>query len=146
MKTQELKLIREATTPKAGGESYTLGKMYRNGLLFGQTDEDEDRFLETGKQEKVHGRTAIPRGRYRVITSYSPHFGRVLPELLSVPHFSGIRIHGGNTAEDSEGCILLGRVRTRTGIAQCADLVQRLIDLIDEAWETSRTETWIEVS
>jgi hypothetical protein len=55
------------------------------------------------------GRSAIPEGRYAVVITYSPKLEQWLPLLLNVPKFSGIRIHAGNTAEDTEGCILVGK-------------------------------------
>jgi len=64
---------------------------------------------------KVKGRSAIPEGRYAVVISYSPKFKQWLPILLGGPEFNrkwqGIRIHAGNTAKDTEGCILVGKNR-----------------------------------
>ena len=57
---------------------------------------------------KIAGRTAIPAGRYRVLITMSPRFGKLLPLLNDVPNFSGVRIHPGNKAEDTEGCLLPG--------------------------------------
>ena len=76
--------------------------------------EDKDRGLYndmTDKQVaavKVHGVTAIPYGRYQVIMSKSNRFGIVLPELLNVKGFAGVRMHVGNYPTDSEGCLLVG--------------------------------------
>lgn len=141
---QLFKIVREPTINAAPRENYTLGRMYLDNVFFCHTCEDEDRFLENSVTEKVDGRTAIPRGRYRLITSFSNRFQRVLPAVLDVPGFTGVRIHGGNDAEDSHGCVLVGKVRTRDGIAQCSDMVKRVIDAIDDA-EDLGIETWLEV-
>jgi len=57
---------------------------------------------------KVKGKSAIPYGTYKVRKTWSKKFGRDAWELLNVAGFAGIRIHAGNTADDTEGCILLG--------------------------------------
>ena len=73
---------------------------------------DKDRFLEDGEQQKVYGETAIPRGKYIVAITHSVRFKRLLPVLIDVPQFSGIRIHTGNKPENTEGCILVGASNT----------------------------------
>lgn len=145
---QTFKVVREPVLRLAPAENATLGKMYLDNVFFCQTCEDEDRFLERSiediSERKVYGRTAIPRGRYRLLVTFSNRFQKPLPIVLDVPGFDGIRIHGGNRAENSHGCILVGKVRTSTGIAQCADSVQRIISQIEEGEEMG-IETWLEV-
>ena len=58
---------------------------------------------------KVKARTAIPTGDYDISLTMSQRFKRVLPLLENVKGFSGIRIHSGNTSEDTEGCLLVGK-------------------------------------
>lgn len=140
---QTFKLIRGVVVQRNGHEGFTPGRMHFEGHAFCHTCEDEDRRLEDDGA-KVFGKTAIPRGKYRMITSESPRFGRILPEVLNVPGFTGIRIHGGNTAEDSHGCILVGQIKTATGVAKCAPTVQQIINSIDDAAELG-IETWLEV-
>ena len=101
----ELKLIRETFTEKS-----TIGSLYVNGIFFCYTLEDKDRKLEAGGV-KEYAKTAIPRGKYKVINSFSNRFKKYLPELVNVPQFAGIRIHAGNTADHSEGCILVGSTK-----------------------------------
>jgi len=70
----------------------------------------EDRYRPP-HEKKVYGQTAIPSGLYRVAITQSPRFGRQLPLVCDVPGFEGVRIHSGNSAGDTEGCLLPGRKR-----------------------------------
>lgn len=142
---QVFQLVRQPVVHRDGAESFTPGRLSLDGLVFSHTCEDEDRFLEADGGGKIYGKTAIPRGKYRVVTSHSRRFSRILPEVLDVPGFSGIRIHGGNTAEDSAGCVLVGQTKTKTGVAKCAETVNRIIDTIDDAAELG-IETWLEIT
>jgi hypothetical protein len=97
--------------------NWTQGKLYIDGVFFCYTLEDRDRWLEseTKSEGKVYGKTAIPRGEYVVQLTHSNRFNKVLPLLLNVPHFTGIRIHAGNTHADTDGCILVGMDRLENG-------------------------------
>lgn len=82
---------------------YTVGEIAINGEKMGFTLEDTVR-----NGHKIPGRTAIPAGEYRVHISASNRFKRLLPILLEVPGFTGVRIHPGNSSADTDGCILVG--------------------------------------
>lgn len=79
---------------------------------------------------KIHGQTAIPRGTYPLILEHSPRFKRVLPTVLDVPGFTGIRIHSGNSSLDTEGCILVGRDRTAGWLHQSRVALETLTSLL----------------
>jgi|SRR5579863_1366682 len=108
-----LELKRE---PSADG--CTLGSLYVNGEFECFTLEDVVREVpqEAVEKWKVPGDTATPAGTYDVIVDMSAHFQRMLPLLLHVPGFEGVRIHSGNVSADTEGCILVGKRRTTAAV------------------------------
>lgn len=106
----ELTLTRTEKT-----KDYTMGLLEIDGEHFCDTLEPTWRDLGPGRPgHKIAGRTAIPDGRYPVAVTWSPKFKKWLPLLLHVPQFEGIRIHAGNTPDDTEGCILVG-LRVKPG-------------------------------
>ena len=123
-----MKLKVERRWPKA---TYTIGRLYLDGLYYCNTLEDADRGLKQTdelsyiRSRKVYGETAIPKGTYRIsMNTTSPKYSAVawywnlckgkMPRLQDVPGFDGILIHPGNTALDTLGCILVGR-NTKVG-------------------------------
>ena len=127
-----MKLRVERKWPKA---TYTIGRLYIDGMFYCNTLEDKDRGLKQTdslayiKSRKVAGETAIPKGTYGVAMNVtSPKYAAVswfwnfcrgkMPRLLSVPGFDGILMHTGSSSLDTKGCILVGR---NTKVGQLTD-------------------------
>ena len=109
-------------------ETYTIGRLAINGTYFCDTLEPTWRDIGVGRPgRKVMGRTAIPEGRYPLVVTFSPRFKRWLPLLLNVPQFSGIRIHSGNTADDSAGCIVVGRNKVKGKVLESQATLRELL-------------------
>jgi hypothetical protein len=83
----------------------TIGELLIDGIFECYTLEDVERPV------KIKAETAIPKGTYKVIINMSNRLKRLLPLLINVPNFEGVRIHAGNTNHDTEGCILVGKTR-----------------------------------
>lgn len=132
-------------------DNYTIGKMYVNGEYVCDTLEDTDRGL-TSKMSvaqisgmKVHGETAIPTGRYLVdMKTVSPRFGGRpqyqfckgrLPLLCNVPAYQGVLVHCGNTANDTEGCILVGENKEKGKVLNSTATFKRLYPILKAANE-----------
>lgn len=119
----KLELIRE---PSVNG--CTLGRLVVDGKFECHTLEDVVR------KEKIYGETAIPAGVYEVIINFSNRFKRDLPLLVNVPGFEGIRIHPGNVAADTYGCILPGKTRTTNSVGSSVLAFNALYAKILKAW------------
>lgn len=130
-------LLRLQREPSDGGA--TLGALYLNDVWQCWTLEDVIREPITHTVQravspaawvqtwKVPGKTAIPAGRYTVVLTLSARFKMILPELLDVPGFSGIRIHAGNRGTDTEGCLLTGRGRDVAFIGESVAALDALL-------------------
>ena len=123
-------------------DTYTIGRMLIDKVYFADVLEDKVRDLQDINHDgdfndpgegKIYGETAIPYGRYQVEVTLSPKFKRRLPLLLGVEGFTGIRIHTGATAKNTEGCILVGK-NTKPGRLENGPYYETvLIQKIDEA-------------
>ena len=136
-------------------EKYTIGRLFANGTFVCNTLEDTDRglsymmSLQLIRMTKIAGMTAIPRGTYKVVLSVSEKFkkkawakkyGGLVPEIVGVPGFTGVRIHPGNSDVDTEGCPLVG---DNTVVGKLTNSVARYYELMDKyimpAWNAGET-------
>jgi hypothetical protein len=117
-----LKLVRKTFT-----EQSTIGELSVNGKFECFTLEDKVRAV------KIHGSTAIPEGIYEVVITFSDKFKKQLPLLLDVPNFEGIRIHSGNVAADTEGCILVGQTKSQDFVGGSRNAFKSLFPKLEAA-------------
>lgn len=135
-----MNLMVERAWPK---DDYTVGKFYVNGKRFGESMEDKDRGLLQSmplseiRKKKVDGLTAIPKGTYEIKMTWSGKFHDkawakptkgLVPEILDVPGYSGVRIHPLNCAADSLGCIGIGKNDKKGWISSSAAYYRNLVD------------------
>ena len=117
-------------------DSYTIGKLYVDGEYFCDTIEDKvrdinkDGDLNDPGETKVMHQTAIPYGTYEVKVAISPRFKRLLPRLLNVPHFDGILIHNGTSADSSSGCIIVGENKEKGKVTNSTPYMNKLTNII----------------
>lgn len=139
--TDKLELVIKRIAAKA---DYTIGHLYVNGKHFCDTLENTDRGLDQAmpldelRMRKVNGKTAIPKGTYRITMSHkSPKFSKIdyykvfcggyMPRLLNVPGFEGVLIHRGNREEATEGCLLVGDNTSKGGLSHSKDRWEQLM-------------------
>lgn len=123
------------------GVDSTIGELSIDGAVECFTLEDVVREVP-GKpvsEWKVPKETAIPSGTYNVIINESARFKRPLPLLVNVPGFSGVRIHPGNTSEDTEGCILVGSQVNGDAIIESRKAFDALFEKLKDAFESWQT-------
>jgi hypothetical protein len=114
-------------------DTSTIGELLIDGIFECYTLEDIER------QVKIKAETAIPKGTYKVIINQSNRFKRLMPLLLNVPNFEGVRIHAGNTNHDTEGCILVGRTRSKDFIGQSRKAYDKLFKKMQAAKDITLT-------
>lgn len=145
----ELKLKRIARR-----EDYTIGRLFIDDKYFCDTLEDPVRNLVDNNHDgdfddvgegKIKNHTAIPAGEYKIIWSYSPRFKKYTPLLLAVPGFTGIRIHSGNTSEDTSGCILFGLNKQKGKVLDSREWTEKIYKLIIDSLSRNELVT-IEIS
>ena len=133
-------------------EEYTIGRLYVNGVFECNTLEDKDRGLKQNmpidkiKEVKVAAITAIPTGHYKIrMDIVSPKYalkawyltnchGAKLPRIMDVPGYSGVLIHPGNTAQDTDGCILVGKNDVKGMVTNSKNTFLKLYNKMYEAY------------
>ena len=127
-------------------DTYTIGKVFIDSEFFCNSMEDKDRglaqYMSVGEitKKKVYGETAIPTGKYKVTMTYSSKYKRMMPQVMNVKGFAGIRIHSGNTAKDSLGCLLFGKNDKPGWISNSRNTCKKFEELLVKAGGTCDLE------
>lgn len=133
--------------PSLGGA--TIGELLENGTRICFTLEDEIREipgLPVGNW-KVKGATAIPAGEYRVTLEDSPRFGPGTLTINNVPGYVGVRMHAGNTSDETDGCPLLGlRVTANSIVGGTSRPAVALVQQRVRAALASGEQVWIDIN
>lgn len=139
---------------KFKGEKYTISDFYINGVKLCNICEDPVRELVDKNKDgdfndpgegKIYGSTAIPAGKYEVIITYSNRFKKYLPLLLNVPGYDGIRIHPGNSAIDTHGCLLPGINDMQGRVSQSIKYFTLIFDKISNAINIKKEKVFIDI-
>ena len=132
---------------KTFSDRSTIGQLFVDGVFECFTLEDVVREVK-GKPVsawKVPGKTAIPYRAYEVVLDYSNRFKRVMPHILDVPGFEGIRIHSGNTAEHTDGCVLVGDELGVDFVGKSKVAFDRLYAKLEKAKDISILFTYLQL-
>lgn len=127
----KIKIVRQWFT-----DNSTVGKWFWDNDSASSYYTLEDVVRELGV--KVPGKTAIPKGVYEVRVTFSNRFQKPLPLLLNVPMFEGIRIHPGNTAADTEGCILVGMEKAPDTVSRSREAFDLVFGKIQAALKVEK--------
>lgn len=141
-------------------DSYTIGRLYVDNHYFSDTIEDvvrdlnKDGDLNDAGEGKVYAKTAIPYGRYEITMKVkSPKFSQrsaynwcsgYLPRLLNVPHFEGILIHAGNSANSSAGCLIVGENKIKGQVINSMATLKKLVPILKRASDIGE-KIWISI-
>lgn len=118
-------------------ELYTIGKLYIDGVYFCDTLEDKNRDnnhdgdLNDPGESKVINETCIPFGTYKVVINMSNRFKRLMPLIMNVPGFDGIRIHNGVNQNNTSGCILVGKNKIIGAITDSKEIFEKLFNILN---------------
>lgn len=134
-------------------KTYTIGKLYINGVYECDTLEDTDRGLSNDmsideiKKKKEYGQTAIPTGSYEVTMnvvspkfrnrSWAKPYNGKLPRLIDVHGYEGVLIHVGNKPEDTLGCLLVGQNKIKGQVVNSTATFHKLMEKLTEANENN---------
>ena len=118
-------------------QGYTEGELFFDNTLVLDTLEDQERDfngdgdLDDEGEQKVYGETAILRGIYELKVTWSPKFQKMMVLVLGVEHFDGIRYHGGENVDHTDGCVLVGK-RNGAGTLTQVNGTQKMIDIVQK--------------